>query len=263
MYEIYSEQLLILQREYLMMLRQANELGTTDKRYQNVLEASKKKLLLFGLNQLQIDQLTKTLKTESKIAFLSPVNGIVAKIDAFEGQVVSEGSPLYRIEQLDKLWVEAELYSTETVLVKIGDRVEVVVAGFENNKTNGKVTFMDPSYRSGSQIVTLRVEISNPERNYLPGMQANVVLSYSGKRAISVPTEAVIREGHGDHVWILTPEGAFAFRKVALGIENDERVEITSGLHEKENVVISGAYLLYSEFVLKKGGDPMMEHSHE
>jgi Cu(I)/Ag(I) efflux system membrane fusion protein len=263
LYEIYSEPLLTLQQEYLMMLQQAKELDTSDRRYQNLLEASKKKLLLFGLNQFQIDHLSKTLKIEPKIAFLSPADGVVARIDASEGQVVSEGSPLYRIEQLDKVWVEAELYPTEMVLVKIGDRVEVVVDGFENSKTNGTVTFMSPAYRSGSQIVTLRVEINNREGNYLPGMQANVLLSHAKKRAIALPTDAVIRDAQGDHIWILTSDGAYASRNVTLGIENENKVEITAGLKEKENVVITGAYLLYSEFILKKGLDPMAGHSHQ
>ena len=51
-------------------------------------------------------------------------------------------------------------------------------------------------------------------------------------------------------------------RIAELVLENFEKIEIIDGLQEKENVVITGAYLLYSELVLKKGGDPMAEHHH-
>ena len=183
-------------------------------------------------------------------------------IDVAEGQYVSEGSSLYRIERLDKIWVEVDLYPKETSLVKKGDVVEVIVSGFENIRTKGRVIFISPEYGSGSQVVTLRVEISNIEMKFLPGMQANVLLSHSEKKAIALPADAVIRDAQGDHIWVLTPEGAYTSRKVTTGIENGDKVEITSGLNEKENVVITGAYLLYSEFVLKKGGDPMAGHSH-
>ena len=262
LYEIYSEQLLTLEQEYLLALRQAQELGQKENRYQNFLAASEKKLLLFGLTKRQIAELGTTKKTDSRIEFLAPVSGIVARIDATEGQYVSEGSSLYRIERLDKIWVEADLYPTETAFIKNGDRVDVVVSGFENNKVKGKVTFLSPEYRAGSQIITLRAEIANPHMQFLPGMQANIVLSHSGKQAIAVPMDAVIRDERGSHVWVLTPDGAYTSRMVETGIENNDKVEITAGIKEKENVVVTGAYLLYGELVLKKGGDPMAGHSH-
>lgn len=262
LYEIYSEQLLTLEQEYLMALQQAKEIGTSENRYQKFLEAAEKKLLLFGLSRLQLDQLRESKKADSRVTFLSPVTGVVARIDVAEGQYVSEGSSLYRIERLDKIWVEVDLYPKETSLVKKGDVVDVIVSGFENIRTKGGVIFISPEYGSGSQVVTLRVEISNMEMKFLPGMQANVLLSHSEKKAIALPADAVIRDAQGDHIWVLTPEGAYTSRKVTTGIENGDKVEITSGLNEKENVVITGAYLLYSEFVLKKGGDPMVGHSH-
>ena len=262
LYEIYSEQLLTLEQEYLMALQQAKEIGTSENRYQKFLEAAEKKLLLFGLSRLQLDQLRESKKADSRVTFLSPVTGVVARIDVAEGQYVSEGSSLYRIERLDKIWVEVDLYPKETSLVKKGDVVDVIVSGFENIRTKGGVIFISPEYGSGSQVVTLRVEISNMEMKFLPGMQANVLLSHSEKKAIALLAEAVIRDAQGDHIWVLTPEGAYTSRKVTTGIENGDKVEITSGLNEKENVVITGAYLLYSEFVLKKGGDPMVGHSH-
>ncbi len=93
-------------------------------------------------------------------------------------------------------------------------------------------------------------------------MQANVILSHSEKKVIALPVDAVIRDATGAHVWILEKDGAFKPRMVKTGLENFEKVEISEGLEEKENAVITGAYLLYSELVLKKGGDPMAGHHH-
>ena len=255
LYEVYSEQLLTLEQEYLLALQQTQELGQQEKRYQGFLNAAEKKLILVGVSAAQIQSLAKSKKTESTIAFLAPVSGIAARIDATEGQYVSEGSPLYRIERLDKIWVEADLYPKESGLIKRGDLVDIVISGFENIKVKGKVTFLSPEYRAGSQVITLRAEIKNPGGKFLPGMQAGVLISHSGKRTIALPVDAVIRDEHGSHVWVLTPEGAYAARRVLTGFENSEKVEIISGLSEKENVVITGAYLLHGELVLKKGGE--------
>ena len=132
LYEVYSEQLLTLEQEYLIALQQAQEPGQQEKHNQKFLEAAEKKLTLFGLTKPQIDELDKTKTTDSRIAFLAPVSGIVVRVDATEGQYVSEGTSLYRIERLDKIWVEADLYPKEATLIKKGDLVEVVVSGFEN-----------------------------------------------------------------------------------------------------------------------------------
>lgn len=260
LYEMYSEALLTLQQEYLLALRQVEELK--EKRYESFLKASEKKLVLFGMTKEQVEQLRQRRKPDSRITFFAPASGVIARIDVTEGQYVSEGSALYRIEKLDQVWVEAELYPGETSFVKTGDRVRVQVSGFENAPVEGKVTFISPEYRQASQIIMLRAAINNPKREFLPGMQASVILSHSERKVIALPVDAVIRDAKGSHVWILDQDGSFKPRMVKTGLENFEKVEITDGVNEKENVVITGAYLLYGELVLKKGGDPMAGHRH-
>jgi Cu(I)/Ag(I) efflux system membrane fusion protein len=260
LYEIYSEPLLTLQQEYLLALRQFEELKS--ERYESYLNASQKKLVLLGMTKEQVGQLARKKTADSRITFLSPVSGIISRIDATEGQYLSEGSGLYRIEELDQIWVEAELYPGESLLVKAGDLIRVQVNGFENIPVEGKVSFLSPEYRQGTQIITLRAVIDNPGRGFLPGMQATIILSHSEKKAISLPVDAVVRDAKGAHVWILEKDGAFRPRMVKTGLENSEKIEITEGVDEKEDVVITGAYLLSGELVLKKGGDPMAGHHH-
>jgi Cu(I)/Ag(I) efflux system membrane fusion protein len=259
LYEVYREELLTLQQEYLVALKQSEEPGPDG----GFLNAAGKKLLLFGMTSGQVQQLTKRKTSESKILFLSPVSGVITRIDVTEGQYVEEGAPLYRIEKLDQLWVEAEIYTNEEHLAKSGDNVKVVVHGFENSPVDGRITFLIPEYRNGSQILTLRAVIDNAHHRFLPGLQANVLIVNTRKKAIALPVDAVIRGAKGNHVWIRTEEGAFKPRRVEIGLENSYEVEITGGLEEKENVVITGAYALYGELVLKKGGDPMAGHHQQ
>ncbi len=257
LYEIYSEQLLTLQQEFLMAQRQVEELK--EKRYESFLKSSEKKLLLFGMNKNQINVLLKERKTNVRIPFLAPVSGIIAKIEASEGQYVSEGSVLYQIEKIDNVWVEAQLYSNEASIAGIGDLVNVEVNGFENNVVPGKIIFFSPELRQGKQIVTLRVQIDNPGGKFIPGMQANVILSRSGRNTIVLPIDAVVRDESGNRIWVQTEDGSFNMRWVAIGEETSDEIEVTEGVHEKENVVVTGAYLLYSELVLKKGSN---QHQH-
>jgi Cu(I)/Ag(I) efflux system membrane fusion protein len=255
LYELYSEELLTLQREYLLALEQQRQLGEQQPRFASFLEAARKKLLLYGLTDAQINQLARSGNPEPRITFLAPASGVITDVAATEGQYVPEGGILYRLGDLSKIWVEAELYPQEAQSIRSGDPVQVEVQGFGTQAVPARISFISPEFRQGSQVVVMRAELPNPEGRYLPGMQANVLVPRQSS-LISIPNDAVIRSERGSHVWVHTGEGTFKARPVELGEANFDSVAIRNGLSLGENVVTSGAYLLYSEHVLKKGGEP-------
>ena len=124
----------------------------------------------------------------------------------------------------------------------------------------GKVSFVNPNLEASSKIVLARTEISNPSGEYQPGMQAWITLKGKTRHAIAVPTNALIQESRGVTVWIRNDTGGFEGRMVRTGIANEDYTEIVEGLQVGETVVVSGAYLLQSELVFKKGADPMAGH---
>lgn len=262
LYEIYSETLLTLQREYLLALEQYETLDKEEKRYESFLKAAESKLLLYGLNKKQVEQLAKVKAIQQRITFLAPAGGIVEEIAVSEGQYVNEGDKLYRIENMASLWLEAELYPHETRFVSMGDKIQVRVSGFESDAVTATVNFLSPEYRASSQITVMRASISNPGLRFKPGMQAQVFFTHSSRKALAIPVDAIIRDGKGAHVYVQSGQNTFEPRMVKTGVEDFEQVEITSGLKESEVVAVSGAYLLYSELILKKGTDPMEGHSH-
>jgi Cu(I)/Ag(I) efflux system membrane fusion protein len=262
LYTLYSETLMTLQQEYLLAKEQYDALGKTEKRYQSFLEAAGKKLMLSGLTKGQVERLTDRSSLQPRVTFLAPASGVVTEVSVSEGQYIAEGGLLYKIEDISTLWVEAELYPSETSLVTPGDKVTVRVNGDENNPVEAKVLFLSPEYRSNTQITVMRASIDNPGSKYKPGQQAQVYLTHSSKEALAIPVDAVIRDGKGAHVYILTGHNTFRPRMVKTGIESFDQVEITHGISEGDTVAITGAYLLYSEIILKKGTDPMAGHNH-
>lgn len=261
LYEIYSETLLTLQREYLVALEQYQILGN-EKRYENFLKSAEGKLFLYGLNKKQVEQLATAKTVQPRLVFYAPVAGVVQEIALTEGQYVSEGDRLYRIEDLTSLWIEAELYPKETMLIKPGDIVNVRIGGFENESITATINFLSPEYRTNSQITMMRAVLSNDSQRYKPGMPAQVFFTHSSRKALVVPVDAIIRDGKGTHVYVESGQNTFTPRMVKVGMEDFEQAEIISGLEENEVVVVSGAYLLYSELILKKGADPMAGHHH-
>jgi membrane fusion protein, copper/silver efflux system len=262
LYEIFSEDLQTLQREYLLAWEQYSSLGKEQPRYKEFYTSAHKKLLLYGLTENQVAHLRETKTVPQSVTFFSPASGYISTIATGEGQYVEEGQTVFTIDDISTMWVEAELYTSETARVKIGDKVGIRLGGFEDRQEEATVTFLSPEFRAGSQINIMRAVLKNPTSEYKPGMQADVFLTSGSRSAITIPLDAVLRDGRGSHVYIVTGTNTFEPRMVKTGTEDFNLVEITSGITEGEEVVVSGAYLLYSEVVLKKGGDPMAGHQH-
>lgn len=262
LYTLYSENLLTLQQEYLLAREQYEALGRMEKRYKAFLDAAERKLLLYGLTKSQIIRLTDRSALEPRVTFLAPSSGIITEINVSEGQYVGEGGALYKIEDIGSLWVEAELYPNETSLVKAGDKINIRISGTSNRSIEAEVGFLSPEFRNGTQITIMRASIDNPDNRFKPGQHAQVFLTHSSKEAIAIPVDAVIRDGQGSHVYVQSGHNTFMPQMVQTGVEGFEQVEITEGLKEGDTVAVTGAYLLYSEMILKKGTDPMAGHGH-
>ena len=262
LYRIYSEQLAALQQEYLVSIAQVAQLPD-DKKFQQLAEAARQKLLLYGQSEPQIQQLRSRNQTSPYVTYAAPVDGIVSELLVNEGQYVAEGSSMMSLEAYHTIWVEADLYPAEARLVKKGDVVNVTVPGFENERQKMRVEFIAPALQAGSQLLTIRGSILNLQNQLRAGMQAVVELPVANtSKAITLPVDAIIHDGKGAHIWVETGVGQFAPKMVETGAESFNRVEIKSGVEEGDVVVVSGAYLLYSEFVLKKGKNPMAGHNH-
>ncbi len=257
LFQIYSEDLLALQKDYLLNLKQQNTFPN-EGIYKKLTEAAKNKLSLYGYSLQQIKQLISGNQTNPYINVYAPSSGLITEISVAEGQYVTEGMSLLTIENLDNLWLEADIYPSEIGNIKVGTPIKIEVSGFSNEPIQSKIDFINPQLNAGSQILTIRANIPNTKENFQPGMQAEVKFpSVSQNSIISVPSNAVIRDEKGNYVWIKTGKDKFDMRMIQIGDESDETTVIKSGIKIGENVVISGAYLLTSEFILKKGGNIM------
>ena len=257
LYQIYSEQLASLQQEYLLALAQVAQFQS-DQTFLQILKSARQKLSLYGQSESQIKALGDSKKTSPNITYLAPENGTVAELSVTEGQYVSEGSQIIRLEGYQSLWLEADVYSSEVGSIKNGQQVKVVVPGWEDQPQMVTLEFISPALQANTQLIQLRGAMPNPNSQWQPGLQANVFLPTESKTdAINLPIDAVIRDGKGAHVWIERAKGKFEPQIVKTGMESFDTIEVKEGLKTGDQVVISGAYLLYSEYILKKGKNPM------
>lgn len=251
-YDLYSQDLYLAQEEYLISFEKAALLGVN-----SLIAAAKNKLILWGLSKKQIAKLEKTKKANITNTIYSSVSGTITEIPMKDGDIVSEGTKIYQLADLSTLWVEAQVYSTELSILTEGKKVEIIPAAFPEEITEGTIIFANPELQGQSKINLVRVELKNPSGKFKVGMQAYVIHYSEERKAIVLPVDAVIRGSRQAVVWVQNKNGGFESRKVQTGIENKYQIEIVSGLNVGERVVVSGAYLINSEYIFKLGMMPM------
>ena len=160
LYQLYSEQLATLQQEYLMAIAQEKQFQG-NKIEQQIVAGAKQKLSLYGQSESQIQQLLKTQKKNPYVVFYAPESGVVAELSITPGQYVTEGSPLLRLEGYQQLWVEADVYANEVKHIKLGQKVKVVITGWEDQPQEMTINFITPSLQAGTQLMQIRGSISN------------------------------------------------------------------------------------------------------
>ena len=259
-FELYSEDLAAAQQDYLLALKSKNRYASADLDFARIAEAARNKLLLWGMVEAQLQELEQSGIPKNSVTFYSHYAGYVMEAPPAEGSYVTPGSTVLKLADLRTLWAEAQLYVSDLPFLAQTHEASISLPYFPGRILSGKVSFVNPNLEASSKIVLARVEISNPKGEYQPGMQVWITLKSKTRQAIAVPTNALIRDSRGVSLWTKNEGGGFEGRMVRIGIANEDYTEIIEGLQAGELVVVSGAYLLHSEFVFKKGTDPMAGH---
>ena len=262
LFDLYSEELNTAKQEYLAALERQQTLDNSIIDFKQLLQSAKNKLQLWGVSESQIDALAKTKQFSPLTAFYSTATGYITELPVKEGQYVMEGGVVVKLADLSTLWAEAQVYASQLASVDYKGVATVQLPDMPGKEITGKVTFANPEISADTRINLLRVSIPNTGNQLKPGMPAYVLLKSSAGNAMTLPIDAVLRDGQMAMVWVQTTNNTYKRKMIETGLESGDRIEVRSGLQNGEVVVISGAYLLNSEYIFKKGAEATSGHHH-
>ncbi|MCK6480258.1 MAG: efflux RND transporter periplasmic adaptor subunit, partial [Planctomycetes bacterium] len=173
---LYSPELLSTQEALLSSARllaaveKSGSGGGDLERARRVLDASRERLLQWGLGPDQVDAVLTSGETRNHVTVRSPLSGTVLEKKVQIGQYVMEGADLYRIADLSKVWVRARIFPADLPLARIGAPVEAVAEGFPGETFRGTVVFVDAVVDPATRTVGVRMDLDNPGGRLLPGM---------------------------------------------------------------------------------------------
>lgn len=256
-YAIYSEDLSAAVSELLVARDLSSRPATSSPDPERYLRAARRKLLDYGLDDPAIARLESLTQVPYTIEFLSPVSGTIIELPVREGETVMQGTTLIKVAPLSTLWAEAQVFPYDRPRVRPGSEVHISVPAQPGRAITSPITFASPELDPGSVIQWVRASIDNADGSLQPGMQAYLRVPMSTVNALAVPSDAVLHDGRGSSVWVSTAPGHFTIVMVTTGVEAGGYTEITDGLHAGDQVAVTGAYLLNSEYIFRKGDDPM------
>ncbi len=208
------------------------------------------------MSETQVMALAASNKASLTTTVYSNESGYITELLVQEGQYLNEEGLIVQLADLSILWAEAQVYTSQFSQINSNINVTVQLPGIGKSLT-GKAVFMNPEISYDKRINLLRVTIPNANNSLKPGMVAYVILKAGVNNTLTLPIDAVIRDGKGASVWVQTGKNIFKNKMVTIGIETNDRVEITSGMSPGEVVVTQGAYLINSEYVFRNGASPM------
>lgn len=266
LFEIYSPDLVQAQNEFLVALNNNRPLvfmtGSSDnKEVSPLLDAAKKKLLLFGFTENQIEKLTKTSSISHSVIYYSPFSGTVIEKKIQEGIYVNEGSVLFEISDLSTLWNIAEIFEDDLPFVKKGTKAELIINSAPGRKFNGTVNFIYPVVNPQTRTIKIRSEFRS-DNILMPNMYGETIFTGSLGKGLTIPVDAVINSGNERIVWLKVSENTFEARLIKTGVKFNNKYQVFAGLQHNDEIVLSGGYLIDSESQLRGNSAPSSIHDH-
>jgi len=253
LFSLYAPEFVSAQREYLLALKTQKALsgGSLQASGGDLLEAAKRRLLLWDVPQEAIDRLEKTGEIQKSLALRSPISGIVTAKNVVEGARITPADIPFEVTDLSRVWVLADIYEAELGRAKVGMPADLMIQAFSDKTFKGRIAFVDPIMDPKTRTAKARLEFSNPGGVLKPEMFGDVVLKGQGRKGLIVPLDAVLDAGTSKVVFVALGDGKFEPREVTTGTTVGEKVEIRSGLRDGEDIVVRANFLVDSESRLK------------
>jgi membrane fusion protein, heavy metal efflux system len=273
--EINSPELLTLQRQYLKANSERNlalavfqrekklldEGIISDRRWQETrtryagkvasVNEAQQLLEIAGMSTDDIKRLARTRRLSSLLEIYSPIVGVVLERMVVAGKRIDILEPLYRIANLDQLWLEINIPQERVNILKLGDRVNVV-----NTQIKAHIILLGQSVNPNNQTVLVRAIIDNKDSSVRAGQTVNSQIIQSSDKPVFKLANAGIALNDGEAFVFSRSEQGFLVKQVKVIGKEGGSSFITGNLQSGEELAIRGAVALKAKWLgLGEGGN--------
>jgi membrane fusion protein, copper/silver efflux system len=247
--KFYSKDLLPVELSFLYTL-DAPDRASKERQDRSVSylqsRSADKELRSLGMSDYQMKIIAQTRLPVTDIELRAPITGFVLARNINAGMKIDKGTELYRIADLSRVWILADLFENEASYFRPGMEARVTLR--QQGKTfRAIVSSVLPQFDPATRTLKVRLETDNPGYALRPDMFVDVEIPVHRLPTVAIYSDAILDTGNKKRVFIDMGDGHFAPRDVKTGARFGDRTEIVEGLAPGERIVTSGAFLIDSE----------------
>ncbi|HEY9683914.1 MAG TPA: efflux RND transporter periplasmic adaptor subunit [Oculatellaceae cyanobacterium] len=228
-------------------------LSLSTEKMKLTLGPAKNKLRLLGVSDAEIEEVMKTQIVDPMVPVLAPEDGIITERLVNVGELVDPSKPLFTIGDFHSVWLKADVFEKDIPKVHIGQPIDLLVDSFPDKVFHGKLDYVANQIDADTRTLAVRAEVANPQSLLKPKMFARMRINVGQHTVLSIPKTAVQDASTEKVVYVAVGPDTFEERKVDLGAESGDYVEVLGGLKPNERVATKGSFDLRAEAVRTYG----------
>lgn len=211
-------------------------------------KATRNKLKLWELTDKQIDAIEQSDEPSIYFDILSPITGTITRKDVTIGNYVKEGSPLFEVIDLSRVWIMFDAYESDLPWIKMGDKISFTLQSLPGKTYSAKVSYIDPFIDAKTRVAQVRIEMQNSNLKFKPEMFVNGILqskTASNSKQLLIPKTSILWTGKRAVVYVRVPNRetpSFIYREIILGAESGSFYVVANGLGEGEEIASNGVF---------------------
>jgi cobalt-zinc-cadmium efflux system membrane fusion protein len=229
-------------------------LNTAQIKKRASINASQERLTLYGVSRGVTQRVVQTQRISPYLNVRSPRSGVVVERNVNVGELVDTSKNLFTVADLREVWISGDVYEKDINKLHIGQPILIDLEDQSEAPFTGRLNFVSSVLKSQTRTMEVRGEIPNPQLKLKPNMFARMSILVGSRQVLAVPSNTVEKLGDYTYVFVNTAPHTYEERKVSIGPDNGQYVEITGGLRGNERVVTQGTTGLKG-LVLKMASD--------
>ena len=177
------------------------------------------------------------LKSENIIA---PFSGVLGVRGITEDVLGSENSIIVTLDDSSEIYVDLKIPENFATVIKKDLSVMAKFSGIKDKVYKGKIDGVASRINAETRSILTRVKIDNPDYELIPGSLLEITLSTNKRDSLSIPDTSIILEGNKAYVYKVSKDNIANRSEIQIGLRNDGKVEVTSGLNEGDIIVAEG-----------------------
>jgi len=264
LFDLYSPELLTEQQNFIYMV-------SNDVENPSIIDASRQKLLLYGMTQNQINALSNSKKVNPQITIYSPDSGIIdgtgtmvnttnpvmqsasnntATLDVKEGSYIKKGEIIFKLLNTDKVWGIFNVIQGYNSLIKANQSIRITSELDKDEFMDAKINFVETQLNAADKTNRIRVYLNNNKLKLPIGLRLQGVVKTNPVNGIWIQKQSMVSIGNKKIVFLKMDNG-FKASSIKTGIEIDDFIQIMEGISVKDTIAKNAQYLIDSESFIK------------